>query len=351
MTGDHLCIQCYEDLKFALEFKKKIENSCQTRSENNAEGRKRIIEIRNFVNESCRPDVEEPEADISEYEVLITSTSDQDVSGREQDPLTSSQVSGTSSVVKDPEVMPPISNTKQVRHDVTPRKSPRSAVKSPISKKSTSVKKSTRNRKQTLKKDDIDDQKEIQLIFSYDMASDYNSEEGPTFKIFDTENSNEIIMEDSTTETDEFIEKEHELTTTKGKTVVKRNKCQYCDKFFRSKTALDGHHRTHTGLKPYNCDYCKKGFAEMGNLRQHISSIHLNERKYSCEKCKNSFKTHYSHQVHIRSCITKEKVRLSYNAKFNFINHFLFPAISMSVLREGLLFFGEAVIAYENPYK
>lgn len=239
-------------MKFALEFKKKIENSCESRSVNDGEIRKRIIKIRSTTDEE-EQNAEQFEADVSEYEVLITSPSDEEDSVKERDPLTQDQISKTNSVTKKRENVSPKSNKKIKRNDIAPRKSPRTQEKSPIIEKSPPTKKkSITDKKQIVKKEEkenTEDTKEIQLILSYDMIDDYNSE-GSTFKIFDGENGNEIIMEQSTTETEEYtieIQKEQEVTTSKGKTVVKSHKCPFCSKFFRSKTALEGHHRTHTG--------------------------------------------------------------------------------------------------------
>ncbi|XP_063696737.1 transcription factor E4F1-like [Culicoides brevitarsis] len=250
LTDDYLCIQCYEDLKTSLDFKRKIENCCRG-------SRKRIINIPHDD-----PLIEQIDTG-GEYEVLISSTS------TEQNVLVpQSTVATTKNEKKSPKV------TK-----IGERKSLRKSAE----KKSNET------------------PKEIELILS---CEDFEAEE-PSFKLFDS--AGDVVEE---TEVSDFVDEEpenDESSTSKDKKVIKNHKCQYCSKLFRSKQALEGHHRSHTGSKPFICEYCQKGFAEMGNLRQHVNSIHLNQRKYSCEKCKKTFKTHYSHKVHTRSCITKEK--------------------------------------------
>ena len=50
--------------------------------------------------------------------------------------------------------------------------------------------------------------------------------------------------------------------------------CPVCTKGFRSKVDLERHLRTHTGEKPFQCQYCIHKSATKGNLKAHMRHIH-----------------------------------------------------------------------------
>ena len=74
----------------------------------------------------------------------------------------------------------------------------------------------------------------------------------------------------------------------KGMTIRTSYKCETCGKFFKDKTHMNSHVRTHTGEKPYQCRTCTKNFARSDSLKKHVM-IHTGERPYSCQTCKKCF--------------------------------------------------------------
>ena len=50
--------------------------------------------------------------------------------------------------------------------------------------------------------------------------------------------------------------------------------CQHCSKVFSSNANLKKHTMTHTGEKPYLCEFCNKRFRLKHHLRDHVNCRH-----------------------------------------------------------------------------
>ncbi len=77
--------------------------------------------------------------------------------------------------------------------------------------------------------------------------------------------------------------KRHERSIHTGE---KPSKCSHCDYATADKSHLNKHERSHTGEKPYACNWdgCGRTFADSSNLRVH-ERIHTGERPYKCSHC------------------------------------------------------------------
>jgi len=79
--------------------------------------------------------------------------------------------------------------------------------------------------------------------------------------------------------------------------------CDYpnCSRSYNQKYRLQIHKRTHTGEKPFTCEYCNKGFTEKGNVKVHMR-IHTGEEPFTCiyTGCVQAFKAYGQLKDHLK---------------------------------------------------
>ena len=50
--------------------------------------------------------------------------------------------------------------------------------------------------------------------------------------------------------------------------------CSICGKILKNARNLALHNRTHTGERPYQCDYCDYAATQSSSLKRHIVNVH-----------------------------------------------------------------------------
>ncbi|CAH0698258.1 unnamed protein product [Spodoptera exigua] len=65
--------------------------------------------------------------------------------------------------------------------------------------------------------------------------------------------------------------------------------CHHCGKGFPTKVQLESHIRTHTGERPFICEFCPTTFSQQSNLYKHNRQVHLNikSKRYPLGKRKD----------------------------------------------------------------
>ena len=91
-------------------------------------------------------------------------------------------------------------------------------------------------------------------------------------------------------------------------------KCQYCEKSFTQLVVRVQHGRTHTGEKPYPCRYCKESFSRSSNRVRH-ERTHTGEKPYKCQYCERSFSQSGSRDKHERTHTGEKPYKCQYCEK------------------------------------
>ncbi|XP_043855601.1 zinc finger protein 217-like [Dromiciops gliroides] len=95
--------------------------------------------------------------------------------------------------------------------------------------------------------------------------------------------------EDGLSEVLHLDKNEDGLESRKIKHLASSRECSYCRKYFRS-NYLNIHLRTHTGEKPYKCEFCEYSAAQKNSLRYHLERHHKDKQIDITTKVKNDGK-------------------------------------------------------------
>ena len=86
-------------------------------------------------------------------------------------------------------------------------------------------------------------------------------------------------------------------------------KCTYpgCNKRYSIENRFQVHLRTHNGEKPFLCQICNKSFNEKGNLQTHLR-FHSELRPFKCPHCTKCYKTngHLKDHIEIQHNLVKK---------------------------------------------
>ncbi|KAI5748045.1 hypothetical protein M8J77_021303 [Diaphorina citri] len=69
-----------------------------------------------------------------------------------------------------------------------------------------------------------------------------------------------------------------------------RYECSHCQKKFFRNSKLTSHLKTHSDLRPYECDICNASFKTNYERKKHRIYVHSETRPYQCNLCNASFK-------------------------------------------------------------
>ncbi|CAG0881250.1 unnamed protein product, partial [Cyprideis torosa] len=107
-----------------------------------------------------------------------------------------------------------------------------------------------------------------------------------------------------------FLKLKENIATISGPTkTAKRHECAVCTKCFKYQSYLKRHEllshlkshlRSHSGKKPFKCNYCEKLFSQKGHCNEH-ARIHTGERPHQCNLCSSAFAQAGNLKRHMRT--------------------------------------------------
>lgn len=84
-----------------------------------------------------------------------------------------------------------------------------------------------------------------------------------------------------------------------------RFRCTFCEHKTSSRSRCREHVRTHTGVKPYQCELCGRCFNKRECRDNHVRSRHTLEKPYNCNLCPKSYSSSAALAVHRKACRMK----------------------------------------------
>ena len=89
---------------------------------------------------------------------------------------------------------------------------------------------------------------------------------------------------------------------------MKKHPCKECDLKFATESKLERHvNECHLQIKEFECKDCEKSFARKDKLADHVEAVHQKKQKYLCSKCGKGFYHKFNMTRHVITCKKRGK--------------------------------------------